>query len=131
MAVCGNCGAESKRCRVIFDERNSKRAEECAVCHPENFSDAFMAPSDRRLWWGQEVYPNRYKLGSDGILHASDELIQDTVDQWSHSYEDELKEKKRATRNTVAMTPEEIKEAVEWGEKVLRPSIEKQQAQAS
>jgi hypothetical protein len=128
MAQCGGCGAESPRCRVIFDGRNRKVAEECQVCRPENFHDAFAVPSDRHPWEGYQVYPHLYKMGADGILHAKDELIQDTWDQWKVNGAEELRQEERKKRRGKPMTEDEIAAAKVWGEQCLRPAIDQSQS---
>lgn len=125
MAKCGSCGADSTRLRVVFDVRNNPVLEECQACAPEHFAEPFAAPSDRRVHEGIDVYPNLYKQGADGVYRAKDELIQDTVDQWEvNGDEEEKKDRKRRTRRTDPMTPDEIKNAKEWGEKCLRPKLQ-------
>ncbi len=120
MAIC-ECGAETTRLRVLYDGRNKKIGEECPNCKPHNFHEKQTDPSDLRPWDGAQVYPKLYKLGSDGIYHAKDELIADTVENmglnYSHS-EAIADETKRKTRRTTPMTEQEIAGAMEWGREV-------------
>jgi hypothetical protein len=116
---------------MVFDNKGNPRQEICSTCQPEEFAEKFMDPSDRRPHWGEEVYPNLYKVSTvDGVLRAKDELIQDTVDQWKQTPQDEAEAKKRATRRTQAMTPDEIARACQWGDAVLSPVLEARHRQA-
>jgi hypothetical protein len=82
-------------------------------------------PSDRKIWAGTEVEPERYyDADSEGVMRAKDELRQDTWDAMNIDEEEEARELKRKTRRTTPMTPSEIAAAENYGKTVLRPVIE-------
>lgn len=130
MALCGNCGQQTMRLRQEFDSRTGGLVREyCVQCKPEEFADqAVTDPSDKKVYIGPDALPHMYRMGQDGILHAKDELLQDSLDILNADPDKDAREKaiakKRATRRTEPLTPAEIRAAERWGREVLRPRLE-------
>jgi hypothetical protein len=129
MALCANCGHETRRMRVEYDERGQRLREYCVECRPEQFADQPVTdPSDKKIYVGPEAMPNMYYRGTDGVLRAKDELLQDTLDILRRDPDAEAEKraiaKKRATRRTRPLTRSEIEAADRWGREVLIPRLE-------
>jgi alkylhydroperoxidase/carboxymuconolactone decarboxylase family protein YurZ len=129
MAKCDGCGAEATRIKTTYDKNFRIVGASCNVCRPEEFAEKFSDPTDRVIHEGSYAYPHLYKMGSDGVLRAKDELIADTWDQWERSPQEDAENEKRRTRNTTPMTPAEIAAAKAWGEKVLKPQLQARRKQ--
>lgn len=121
---CANCHAEASRSSVTFDDKGRVVRECCPHCDPQHFAEPFRAPSDNKIYSGPEAMPNRYKLGSDGVLHATDELIADTAAEWDRGPLQRAIEHKRATRRTEPLSEAEKAATARWAEQVLRPALE-------
>jgi hypothetical protein len=122
---CGNCGAETSRGKVTFDEKGRMVRERCKYCAPEEFAEAFRAPSDQKIYAGPDAMPNMYTRDSEGVYHAKDELIADTAANWENGPTERARAHKAATRRTEPLTPAEIEATRRWGEEVLGPALRK------
>jgi hypothetical protein len=128
-----DCGADSSRTRTTFPASGTKTV--CPTCEPSEFAEAFIAPSDNKIWLGPEVYPTLYKRDAEGKYHAKDELIADTVAIMQSDPDAEAVAKWRAmrerTRRVSPMTEAEIK-AAETGPlaNALRDALEEQRKEA-
>ena len=120
---CGNCGQQTARGSVTFDEKGRRVRERCQHCAPEEFDSAFRMPSDNKVVAGHEAMPNLYKRGKDDVFRAKDELIADTADAWDKGPTARAAAHKAATRRTDPLTPEEIEKTKRWGDEVLAPLI--------
>lgn len=129
MAKCRGCGAEALRTLARYDEHGDFIGEDCVACNPALFQDKFRDPSDRRMWDSYEVEPERYyPKDANGIARAKDELRQDTLEGLRGVDEDEeWREKKRKTRRTEPLTPDEIKVSENFAREQLIPAIVKAQ----
>lgn len=111
MPIC-DCGEYAARVLITLAKGNvllEKAITTCAKCAPGEFSAPF---SIDRLVTGPEAYPHLYKKDADGIFRPTDELRQDTEDQITKPGPTaEAVERKRVTRRTTPLTPEEIKES--------------------
>jgi hypothetical protein len=123
MWTCGNCKRETTRGGVSFDVKGNPVRERCVHCAPEEFDSAFRMPTDQRIYSGPEAMPNRYKLGKDGILHATDELVADTAAAWDEGPSERARKHKAMTRRTEPLTREEIEANQRWGDRVLAPIV--------
>jgi hypothetical protein len=129
MALCANCHQESLRIRQDYDERNRFLREYCVLCKPEKFSDQPVTdPSDKKIYVGPEALPHMYYQGTNGVLRAKDELLQDTLSILRADPDEEARAraiaKKRKNRRTTPMTRAEIKTAERWGREVLRKRMD-------
>jgi hypothetical protein len=111
MPLC-DCGEYAARVKVLMAKGNvllENPITTCAKCAPGEFSEPFVID---RLVTGPEAYPHLYKKGADGVYRPTDEFRQDTEDQITKpGPSQEAVERKRATRRTTPLTPEEIKES--------------------
>ena len=125
MSLCRGCGAEATRTSARYQGK-TLLGEVCPKCDPVRFAGVKVTdPSDRKIWAGTEVEPERYyDADSEGVMRAKDELRQDTWDAMKIDEEEEARELKRKTRRTTPMTPSEIAAAENYGKTVLRPVIE-------
>lgn len=125
MSVCRGCGAEALRtsARYVGVELLS---EVCPSCEPDQFQGVKVTdPTDRRIWAGHEVEPERYYSADDqGVKRAKDELRADTWDLMNVDEDEQRREQKRRMRRTEPMTQNEIAAAEHYGRTVLRPVIE-------
>lgn len=120
---CGHCGQATSRGKVSFDEKGKRVRERCQNCAPDEFDTAFRMPTDNRIYSGPEAMPNRYKLGRDGVYHATDELVSDTAAEWDKGPSVRAAEHKARTRRTEPLSRAEIEANRKWGEQVLAPVI--------
>lgn len=125
MWVCGNCGAETSRGGVTFDDKGDPVRHRCSHCAPEEFDGAFRDPTDNRIYFGAEAMPNRYKRGKDGIYRAKDELIADTAALWDTGPTEQARQHKVETRRTEPMSQDEIAQANHWGREVVAEAMRK------
>lgn len=124
--VCGNCGAETTRSRVAFDEKGLPVRECCPHCAPPgDFADPFRDPTDNRIYTGPEAFPHRYKRDKEGIYQAKDELIADTAALWDAGPTEQARQHKVATRRTEPMSAAEIEQANHFGREVLAEAMRK------
>jgi hypothetical protein len=130
MAICGNCGAETSRLRTHFENPEGKALREsrdsCPHCHPEEFVEQFLDPSERRFHLAHEVNPNEYDtlIYDDGEVvpcvkdWARGEFEQRLIDAPEAAHEQqELVDRKREfarERNQRSLTPEEIESRVSY-----------------
>jgi len=121
--LCANCGEETSRGKVTYDEKGEKVGERCPQCAPEEFDSPFRAPSDQKIYAGPDAMPNMYTRDAEGVYHAKDELIADTAAQWESGPTERARAHKAATRRTEPLTPEEIEATRRWGEEVLGPAL--------
>jgi hypothetical protein len=84
MAICGGCGAETRRVRTTFHEDSSHRVigttDECDKCHPAMFEPRWKTERGAAAF---EAYPTKYKKftlpdGRTGY-RATEEWTADTV----------------------------------------------------
>lgn len=126
MAVCGACGEQTSRLKTKFKGESS--VDCCPQCAPEEFTEKFTVPSDKRIWVGHEYMPNMYKKLDDGTYEAKDELRADTEAQVTKESEDDklayetAVEKKRSERRTRPMSEEEIRAAKHKVERLFNSS---------
>jgi hypothetical protein len=101
-------------------------SEVCPSCEPDQFQGVKVTdPTDRRIWAGHEVEPERYYSADDqGVKRAKDELRADTWDLMNVDEDEQRREQKRRMRRTEPMTQNEIAAAEHYGRTVLRPVIE-------
>lgn len=111
MAKCNNCGAEGTRIRSRWRE-GLQLPDECPSCAPQSF-EKFSNPSDQKIWMGYEAHPNEYIRTQNGYdrkpeyrAEQEERLSQPTEDE--RSAQERVAAKKRATRRTDAMKPEEL-----------------------
>ena len=123
MPNCGGCGAETVRTRTCIAANGAITAEICPNCKPEDFSDAWRDPSDKKIYMGPEAFPKQYKRDANGIYAAKDELLQDTVDCWDKGPTASRIEEKRATRRTAPLTEGEKDKVMRWAHEFLEPMI--------
>lgn len=122
------------RTSASYDIRMEFQSEVCPACAPEKFAGVKVTdPSDRRIWAGHEVNPERYyDADSNGIKRARDEERQDTWDAINIDDEDEVwRIKKRQTRRTTPMTQNEIAAADHFARTKLRPMLEEARKQVT
>lgn len=126
MSICRGCGAKALRTCATYGPKMEFVSEVCTSCKPEQFQGIKVtAPSDKKLWSGFEVEPERYySRDSENVVRAKDELRQDIWDEFSRDPEEEARQLKRRTRRTEPMSAAEIQRAKLWGENVLRPALE-------
>jgi hypothetical protein len=120
---CGNCGSDTSRGSQTFDLGGKQVREVCPTCDPEKFDGAFRDPSDKKIYSGPQAMPTLYKQDSEGMYHAKDELISDTVEGWNKGPTELAKDRKRASRRTEPPTPAEVEKNRIWGEQVLGPIL--------
>lgn len=117
MAVCSNCNTESPRVRLRWDEKGKPLPDQCPHCSPASF-DKFSAPSDKKIWMGYEAHPNEYVKSEDGGYDRKPEYRAEQEAKLALQSEDEriaeneVIERKRATRRTEPMTPTELLHAI-------------------
>jgi hypothetical protein len=121
--ACANCGSLTSRSRTTFDQHGKQLQEICPHCAPQALDEPMRVPSDEKLYTGPQAYPHLYKQSADGVYRAKDELIADTAALWDKGPHEEAKARKRATRRTEPLTPEEQRKANEWAKNVLEPAI--------
>jgi len=119
-----NCGRESSRQRITFDQHGNALFCICPSCAPQDFADPFRAPSDNKIYSGPQAMPNLYKRGPDDVYRAKDELIADTAALWDEGPTARAIQRKRQERSS--LTPEEIEKTKRWGEEVLAPILREQ-----
>jgi len=134
MAICGSCGADTRRVRTVMTTNGGKdllptgqRRDECPRCAPEAFEPDWQRAKGATPW---EAYPEKYKKidNPDGSVtyRSTEEWQQDSEDKLRASYEKADKvdesalENKRRNRRTTPMSPEEVARATER----FRPHIE-------
>lgn len=122
---CANCGAESKRRSVTFDEKGDVLRERCASCDPEYFAEPFRDPTDNRIYSGPEAMPHLYKRDRNDVYQAKDELLADTAALWDDGPTERAIRRKQKIRRTEPMTPEEIEAGKQWGNRVLADAVRK------
>ncbi len=128
MPIC-DCGALTGRYVVHMETPDGKPLAKsftsCPTCHPEEFpADQPHAQSLDRVVTGPEAMPHRYKLGGDGILRPTDELMQDTRDIiCAEGPTARIERLKRERRRTLPMSEAEIRAAVRWGNECLKPLL--------
>ena len=114
MHACEGCGAETSRSLTIFDKHGLPATEECPTCQPGKFTGPVGTPADNKVWMGQQVYPHLYTRDNDGMYHAKDELVADTVALMESDPDAERTagaiESKRRNRRTAPMTQVEIEQ---------------------
>lgn len=131
MAICGGCGADRTRTRTIFNANGTVRKEECQSCAPGSFDPQWLHAKGATAW---EAYPTKYEKftlpdGRTGY-RAKEEWRQDSEDKIRAAYEraddpdKEAVEKKRKTRRTTPMTPDEIAAATNRWRPVLEDRAE-------
>jgi hypothetical protein len=120
---CGHCGKKAVRGKVSFDPKGNPVRERCQNCAPEEFDEPFRMPTDQRIYSGPQAMPNRYKLGKDGVYHATDELVADTAAEWDEGPTARAAKLKARTRRTEPLSPEEIAKSNKWANEVLAPVI--------
>lgn len=132
MSVCRGCGAEARRAVTVFNASGDVLKETCEHCNPAH--ERFRDPSDRRLWDGYEVEPNRYyPKDSNGVARAKDELVQDTLDGLNNNgkdSDDEWMIAKRKNRRTQPLTPDEIKASENFAREQIIPMLHKEKLNA-
>lgn len=122
MSVCGNCGHEGTRIRVIFPEDGGQR-DECPHCNAGAF-EKFAAPSDKKIWMGYEAHPNEYVKNADGGFDRKPEYRAEQEEKLTQSTGDEqeaqrlAEAKKRATRRTQPIDSVELAAAMRRAEEV-------------
>lgn len=124
MATCRGCGAEALRTSATYLNGDFV-GEVCSACRPDRFGEPVTDPSDKKIYTGYDAMPEKYRI-EDGVAHAKDSLLQDTLDLMNRTDEQIAIKQKRRTRRTEPMTPEEIKAAEHWGREVLRPQLDKE-----
>ena len=124
MAKCRGCGAEERFTLTTLDEKGNLAREECKQCRPDLFDGAKRVPSDNKIYSGPQAFPTQYKRDDNGIYHAKDEILQDTVDEWDKGPTQKNIDKKRASRRTTPLSDEEVKKAQQWGNECLKPAIQ-------
>lgn len=126
MSVCRGCGADAVRTSATYNKFMDLITEVCPACEPERFQGVKVTdPSDRKLWSGYEVEPERYyDPDSENVVRARDELRQDIWDEFNRDPDEQAREEKRRTRRTEPMSADEIAQKKAWGENVLRPQLE-------
>jgi len=69
MAICGGCGAETTRTRMVFNEKHVLVKEECDKCNPQSFDPKPLSISTRPLsvstsstWQTISPHPNGYMV---------------------------------------------------------------------
>lgn len=129
MSICGSCGSETTRSRVIFGRNEVK--EECPNCAPQSF-EKVADPSTRKIWIGPEFEPNSYekRYDADGVYYvpkpevtAERERNLFVCSEEKAAYEKKLEEK-RAQRRTQPLDQMEIAAALRKIDMYLRPQIE-------
>lgn len=65
MAICSNCGAETKRVRSRWSPQGIQLPDECPQCAPQSFGK-FTTPFDKQPHMGWEAHPNEYERRYDG-----------------------------------------------------------------
>lgn len=131
MAICSNCGQESKS--IISRWRGSVQLpDKCKYCSPEDFGPV-KAPSEKKIWVGPEFAPNDYEWrNGEKVMkpEAVAELESKACGMQSVALQEELQAieqaeaHKRATRRTKPLTPDEISKALEFVDKSIRPLVE-------
>lgn len=124
MATCRGCGAEALRTSATY-LNGDLVGEVCSACRPDRFGEPVTDPSDKKIYTGYDAMPEKYRI-ENGVAHAKDSLLQDTLDLMNRTDEQIAVEEKRRTRRTEPMTPEEIKAAEHWGREVLRPQLDRE-----
>lgn len=125
MAKCGNCGAETFRVRSRWTDKGARLADECPECAPQIF-EKFTAPSDKKIWMGYEAHPNEYVMAADGGYDRKPEYRAEQEARLQAETEDERTErlqaeaKKRATRRTSPMTPNELQDALRFASSLVQ-----------
>lgn len=133
MAVCGGCGAETKRFRTKFNPQGDVTGEECDKCTPNTFDPQWLHARGALAY---EAYPDKYdKIDMpDGrtCYRAKDEWAQDTADKFKAAdkrerkkYEEAL-EKKRRERRTTPLTPAEIQSALNKWNPIVKAKADEQ-----
>jgi hypothetical protein len=122
VAICRNCNASAAKVITTFTSGGiplKDPRDRCEHCD-DSLKVKATAPSDKKLYMGWEVEPNRYKKRDDGSFEASDEKLADQHDFVANAAakaEDEAHERakaqKRATRRTTPLTPDEIRKIEE------------------
>ena len=116
MAICSNCGAESRRIRSRWSDKGVHLPDECPNCAPQTFAK-FTAPSDKKIHMGFEAHPNEYekRYDADGVFYIrKPEYRAEQEDRLKQQPSDELEAQaraeteKRATRRTDPMTEDEL-----------------------
>ena len=119
-----DCGRQSTRQRITYDEQGHPARCICPMCAPGEFTEAFRDPSDNKIYTGPQAMPHLYRRGPDDVYRAKDELIADTVASWDKGPTAralEEKAKLRRDSHSESLTPEEIERNRQWGEEVLAP----------
>lgn len=134
MAICGGCGAEARRTRTIFNERNTLVKEECPSCNPNSFDPQWKTARGAMGW---EAYPEKYDKITlpDGRVgyRSKEEFRQDSEDKIRAAYAradqpDAAKlEEKRRTRRTVPLSDDEQRAIINR----VRPVIQDRQEHAN
>jgi len=133
VAICGGCGAETRRITVTMTSGGGKkfladgeRKEICPSCAPEQFQEPFSGPADRRLWHEHEAAPQLYHRRPDGFLELNDSPKADLMAAWEQDPDEEVRAKaaarKRAQRRTRPLESWEIEQA----DRVWRPIVKQQ-----
>lgn len=133
MSLCRGCGAEALRTIARYDGTRLL-SEECPSCAPDKFNGVKVTdPTDRRIWAGHEVEPDKYYAADDqGVKRAKDELRQDVWDGLNVDEDEIRRQEKRRMRRTEPMSASEIAAAENYGRNVLRPALEEaKRAEAS
>jgi hypothetical protein len=98
MAICGNCGAETSRLRTHFENPEGKAlrklCDSCPCCHPEEFIEQFLDPSERRFHLAHEVNPNEY----DTLIYDDGEVVPCVKDWARGEFEQRLIDAPEAAR---------------------------------
>ena len=123
MSVCSNCGAQGKRIRSRWTEKNIQLPDECPQCAPGAF-EKFTNPSDKKIWMGYEAHPNEYVKSEDGGYDRKSEyraeyeqkLLEATVEE--QETQRRAEEHKRATRRTLPMDAAEQAAALKRAEEI-------------
>ena len=134
MAICGGCGAETTRTRMVFNEKHALVKEECDKCAPQSFDPQWLTAKGATPW---EAYPGKYKKTTreDGatVYVSTDEWRADSEAKIIKAYEKadaadaEKLERKRRNRRTTPMSEAEIQALTErW-----RPVLEDLQEMAN
>jgi hypothetical protein len=108
----------------MFDDKGNAVRERCPHCDPEYFAEPFRDPTDNRIYAGPEAMPKMYTRDKDGVYHAKDELIADTVALMDGGPTERAIEHKRRTRRTEPMSKAEIERSNHWAKEVLAPALQ-------
>lgn len=104
--------------------RDGEMAFVCPSCSPDEFIDT--TPNEDKIWHHQEAFPGMYEQGKDGTLRPNDKLNSETHDWLMRNANQEEREaaiaKKRATRRTEPLKDWELRQRLNFGEK-LRQSL--------